>query len=92
MVITQHGAILAQEGGAALTVAAQPNGTLHVPFHGDKDVVCGHATLLQGHNGEEAAERKAEDLPARIKAQEQYINVKEVERCKNEEYMIKLFK
>src|SRR2546429_500224 len=53
-----------------------------------------HAIELEGegHNGEEAAERKAEDLPARIKAQEQYINVKEVERCKNEEYMIKLFK
>src|SRR6266542_6076638 len=49
-VIAHHWAIFAEEGGAELTVPTQANGTLHVPFHGDKDVVFGHATLPQGHH------------------------------------------
>src|SRR5215475_8950044 len=51
-VIAQHWTIFAQEGRTELAVSTQANGTLHVPFHGDKDVVVCYASLLQGHNGE----------------------------------------
>src|SRR3972149_1397262 len=51
-VVAEHRPVLADEGGAELTVPAEPDPAFHVAFHGQVDVLAGDAALQKLQRGE----------------------------------------